>query len=185
MLGGIFFFCYNENDMNSLNKIKTIEYYEEYLQSNFNFRKFNLKCSVNLGKKEISTKVFYVSSINFLEFLDANEIIFTGENSMIKVSLFKKTRKSFTLSIETLKQIKQKENLYLTNIYRIYSYNFTSSPAYSFSQTIIFFNEDDLLNFKEKKLSVFKSKNGFFREKTLGELQQISFIRNLEKIDVF
>lgn len=182
---GAFFFCYNEASMSLLNKLKTIERYEEYLQRNFNFRKFNLKCYINLGKSKISTNIFYVSTVDFLRFLDADEIIFAGENSMIKISLFRNSKKSFTLSIETLKQLIQEKIIYLTNVYRIYRYNLAPRVNYSFSHTIIFFNKNDLLNFKESELYVFKMKSGFFKEKTLGELQQTSFIRNLEKIEVF
>lgn len=169
--------------MSLLNKLKTIERYEEYLQRNFNFRKFNLKCYINLGKSKISTNIFYVSTVDFLRFLDADEIIFAGENSMIKISLFRNNK--IILSIETLKQLIQEKIIYLTNVYRIYKYNLAPRVNYSFFHTIIFFNKNDLLNFKESELYVFKMKSGFFKEKTLGELQQTSFIRNLEKIDVF
>ncbi|BAK53759.1 hypothetical protein TMA_071 [Thermus phage TMA] len=171
--------------MSHLNKVKTVKRYEEYLQKNFNFREFNLKCSINLGRKKISTNVFYVSTDDFLKFLDADEIIFAGENSMIKISLFRYSKKSFNISMETLKQLIHEKTIYLTNVYRIYNYNLFPKASYSFSHTIIFFKREDLLNFRKNELYISKIGNGIFEEKILGELQQISYIRNLEKIDVF
>lgn len=171
--------------MSLLNKAKTISHYEEYLQSNFNFGKFNLNCTVNTGKKKVSTKIFFVRTNDFIRFLDADEIIFTGEDSMLKISLFNGGKKIYTFSMETLKQIFNNKTIYLTSIYRISQYNLAGKVSYSFSQTIIFFNEKGLLDFRGNELSLFKTKYGFFKEKTLGNLQQTSFVRNLEKIDVF
>lgn len=97
--------------MSLLNKLKTIERYEEYLQRNFNFRKFNLKCYINLGKSKISTNIFYVSTVDFLRFLDADEIIFAGENSMIKISIQKQQKVIYSINRNTKATNTGKNNL--------------------------------------------------------------------------